>query len=280
MQNGVYEVNIPFTKMHGLGNDFIVINAIEHTIDNLSEFARTWCDRRFGIGADQLLVLDESAIADYKMRIFNADSSEVEMCGNGIRCLAQYIRQEGFSNKSDLAIETLGGVMYPEVREHSVRVNMGRAYLSPKSIPVCLDVDPVVNVPVAIAGEEHCITTVSMGNPHCVIFADDVDAIPLEKIGPEIENNALFPNRINVEFVQILSRTHIKIRVWERGAGITLACGTGACASAVAAVVNGKTDRQMTVSLPGGDLIIELGELDVVYMTGPAERVFDGIIHD
>ncbi|MCB1194780.1 diaminopimelate epimerase [bacterium] len=272
-------MKIPFTKMHGIGNDFIVINGISNSLENLPEFAAKWCDRRFGIGADQLLILEKSGIADFKMRIFNADSSEVEMCGNGIRCLAQYIRQEGLADANELAIETLAGIIYPTIVGDLVQVNMGRPSLSPKSIPILLKDNPVLNVPVTIGTRTYDITAVSMGNPHCVIFVDDISMVPLEEIGQQIETDALFPKRTNVEFVQVVSQSHIKVRVWERGAGITLACGTGACAAAAASVFNRKTGRSLTVSLPGGDLSIVLGEMDVVFMTGPAQRVFDGYIY-
>jgi len=270
-------MKIKFTKMHGIGNDFVVIdcrNIEAHVIQAASE---KLCDRRFGIGADQLLLLHDSDKADFRMEIFNADGSEVEMCGNGIRCFALYLKTHGLTDKTELEIETLGGIIRPTVREDLVEVNMGKAILEGREIPVNLD-GRVVSRPLEILDRTFDITCVSMGNPHCVIFVDDVENFPLTKYGPVIEKHELFPNRINVEFVEVINDREVRMRVWERGSGETLACGTGACATAVASILNEKVARRITVHLAGGDLDILWGEDDTVYMTGPAEEVFEGVI--
>lgn len=271
-------MKIPFTKMHGLGNDFIVINGIEHTIKKPEEFAKVYCDRHFGIGADQMLILENSLHADFKMRIFNADGSEVEMCGNGIRCLARFIAELGLSGKTKLAIETKAGIMYPEIKGSEVMVNMGKPRLNPSEIPILSTGENVINKPVSFDETKVSITAVSMGNPHCIIFMDTPDRYDAATLGAHIECDTMFPRRTNVEFVQIIDRHTIKVTVWERGAGLTLACGTGACASAVASCLNNKTDRSVTVVLPGGKLQIEWRDDGLVVMTGPAEKVFDGIV--
>ena len=271
-------MSIEFTKMHGLGNDFIVIDMMRNQIGDEREFAKKYCDRRFGIGADQLLLVEPSDIADFRMRIFNADGSEVEMCGNGIRCIAQYIADQKLSGKTKLAIETLAGIIYPELSGDKIRVNMGKPRLVPDQIPMHHNDDKAVGVPLAVEGKTYSVTAVSMGNPHCIVFVDDVDTCEITTTGPLIECHDMFPKRTNVEFVQILSSSHIRVRVWERGSGITLACGTGACASAVAACLHNHTGRTATVSLPGGDLLIEWADTDEVFMTGPAQTVFCGQI--
>jgi len=271
-------MDIQFTKMHGIGNDFILIDCRDKEISQAGEVAKRLCDRRFGIGADQLLLLFDSNTVDFRMAIYNADGGEVEMCGNGIRCFAKYLIDHGLTEKTDLEIETLGGIIRPSIRGELVEVNMGVPVLDGRKIPVNLD-GQIVSHSLKVDDEDFEITCVSMGNPHCVIFVDDVDSFPLSHYGPLLEKHELFPNKINVEFVQILSDREIKMRVWERGSGETLACGTGACASAVASILNEKTHKRVTVHLAGGDLDILWGEDDLVYMTGPAEEVFQGTIN-
>ncbi|MBI5407549.1 MAG: diaminopimelate epimerase [Nitrospirae bacterium] len=288
-------MKLQFTKMHGSGNDFILINAIhQEALPPLAPFCKTYSDRKFGIGFDQALILRPSKAADFKMEIFNADGSQVEMCGNGIRCLAKYIWDRGLSDKRELMIETLAGVIRPVKEGDLIRVDMGEPIFDAPSIPVNLEGE-VRGYALKALDREFLITCVSMGNPHAVIFVEDLQSFPLEKYGPVIENHPLFPKRTNVEFVRIIQNpsfppllkggegglneavSEIQVRVWERGAGETLACGTGACASAVAAHVNGLTDRKVTVHLAGGDLLIHWSDKDNhVYMTGPAVEVYSG----
>lgn len=269
---------IKFTKMHGNGNDFIVINALGQNLPQLPEKAKALCDRRFGIGCDQLLVLRPSEVADLRMLIYNNDGSEVEMCGNGIRCFALYAKKRQLIPGEELSVETLGGVKKIRILNELVEVDMGEPILKAPQIPVNLE-GMVIGKTMDLNGHTYSITCVSMGNPHCVMFVDNVDDYPVKKIGPLFENYSLFPKRINVEFAQILDKNSIKLRVWERGAGETLACGTGACATAVAAVLNGHTNRRVNVRLPGGDLEIHWSEKDNhVYMTGAGMEVFEGEI--
>lgn len=276
---------MPFTKMHGLGNDFILIDCIEQAkaIFDYQDLSKRLCHRRFGIGADQLLILNSSDIADFKMRIFNSDGSEVEMCGNGIRCLAKYIWDKGLSNKDILKIETLAGIIMPEKRGDMVRVDMGEPIFEPKMIPVKLPAAGnnqrrIINYPLNILDREFKITCVSMGNPHAVIFLeDDISSFPVHIYGPVIENHEYFSKRTNVEFINCKGRNDINMRVWERGAGETMACGTGASAAAIAAMIKQLTERKVTVHLQGGDLLIEWENNNRVYMTGPAVTVFEGI---
>lgn len=280
-------MKIPFTKMHGLGNDFILLDNRKGAYKNLSKLSKKLCDRRFGVGADQLLLLGNSRRADFRMRIFNADGSEVEMCGNGIRCLAKYIWDNKIKRRG-LVIETLAGIIYPEKSGSMIKVDMGEPIFEPEKIPVNLEAGVrgqgldsksslVKNFPIKIDGKTFKITCVSMGNPHAVIVVKDVNSIQLETFGPLIENHRLFPKRTNVEFIHIADRKNIKMRVWERGAGETLACGTGASAAAVAASLLGLTDRRVTVHLKGGKLLINwLSKNGHVYMTGPAVKVFEG----
>lgn len=270
-------MEIKFTKMHGIGNDFVLIDCRNLDLNIIRSAAKKLCDRRFGIGADQLLLVQNSQRADFKMGIYNADGSEVEMCGNGIRCFASYLYAHGLTGKKELEIETLGGIIRPTLREDLVEVNMGEPILAGRNIPVDMD-GQVVSVPLKIADRTFEITCVSMGNPHCVIFVDDVENFPLAQYGPLIETHEMFPNKINVEFVEVLNDKAVKMRVWERGSGETLACGTGACASAVASILNDKTHKRITVHLAGGDLDILWGEDNLVYMTGPSEEVFEGTI--
>jgi diaminopimelate epimerase len=267
--------------MHGLGNDMIVIDSLRGGFVPTAKQARFLCERRRGIGADQILVLLPSKKADFRMRIFNQDGSEVEMCGNGIRCLALYIRDRGLSKKNPLAIETLAGIIRPRIVGRKVRVDMGEPIFEPAKVPVKVrGKHKVQNAILRIDDDAFPMSALSMGNPHCVIPVENVDDVPLAMIGPRIEHHPSFPRRTNVEFVQALSRTRLKVRVWERGAGATLACGTGACAAAVAMMDRGKADRKVTMTLPGGDLEIKWDQkTNHVWMTGPAVEVFNGSIN-
>jgi len=289
-------MKIHFTKMHGLGNDFILIDcrgqACPSGTKNLQDVSRQLCDRRFGIGADQILLLGNSSKADFQMRILNADGSEVEMCGNGIRCLAQYIWDRRLSEKDVLEIETLAGIMKPERSGDMIKVDMGEPISEPEKIPVSLtrESNPplppfskggmggIIDYPLQVADREFKITCISMGNPHAVIVVDDVSGFPVTYYGPMIETHSIFPRKTNVEFIQVLNRAEIKMRVWERGSGETMACGTGAAAAAVASSLKGLTEKTVTVHLLGGDLLIEQAVNKHVYMTGPAAEVFEGSV--
>jgi diaminopimelate epimerase len=268
--------------MHGLGNDFVMIDARQRSVPRLREKAEAICDRHMGIGCDQIIVIAKSRKADYRMQIFNADGSEVEMCGNGIRCFAKYLwdrKDKIIRRKKYLDVETPAGIIRPRmISSEEVEVDMGSPILDGSAVPTTFKGE-VVDKPLKIGGKTYNITAVSMGNPHCIIFTDDADGVDLENIGPVIENHKAFPNRTNVEFVQPISRSRIKVRVWERGSGITLACGTGACASAVASTLNKKTGRKARVDLPGGALKIEWSKNDRVLMTGPAVEVYSGEIN-
>ncbi len=276
-----------FTKMHGLGNDYVYVDCFKEHIEDPAAVARFVSDRHFGIGSDGLIMINPSDKADFEMEMYNADGSRGEMCGNGIRCVAKYVYDYGLTDKTSISIETLGGIKYLDLtvkdgKAELIRVNMGKPELIPKQIPIVSE-DPedkmIINAPIQVNGQEYCITGVSMGNPHAVVYVDDVEGIDIEKIGPEFENHERFPNRINTEFVKVLDRCTARMRVWERGSGETLACGTGACAVAVSCILNGMTEDIVTVKLSGGDLKIEWDrEEDVVYMTGPATVVFDGEI--
>ncbi|MBE9180749.1 diaminopimelate epimerase [Oculatella sp. LEGE 06141] len=284
-------MGIAFTKYHGLGNDFILIDNRHQSEPLLTpEQAVHWCDRHFGIGADGVIfALPGQAETNYTMRIFNSDGSEPEMCGNGIRCLARFIadlEQQDGTLPADTAgmaytIQTLAGVMVPKLEvDGRVTVDMGLPHLMAAEIPTTLTAaeQKAVDLPLDVAGQTWQVTCVSMGNPHCITFVDDVSAIPLEVIGPQFEHHSAFPQRTNTEFIQVIRRDYLKMRVWERGAGITLACGTGACAALVAGVLTGKCDRRATVELPGGCLEIEWAEANQhLYMTGPAASVFSGV---
>ncbi|HCL90682.1 MAG TPA: diaminopimelate epimerase [Candidatus Atribacteria bacterium] len=277
---------INFVKMHGLGNDFILIDCLHKSLGNssfLSYLTKQLCNRNFGIGADGLILILPSSKADLRMRIFNFDGSEAEMCGNGIRCFAKYAYENKIVTKSKFTVETLAGIIIPELTISNnkilgVKVNMGIPKLRRRDIPMAGEDTPtVVDETLKINPEQiFKITCVSMGNPHCIIFVDDVQSIPVDEIGPKIENHPFFPEKTNVEFIHILNRKEINFRVWERGVGETLACGTGACASLVASVLNKKTDRKATIHLPGGDLDIQWANDKHIYMTGPAELVFKG----
>jgi diaminopimelate epimerase len=272
-----------FTKMHGLGNDFIVVAGEQELPPGVAQLAIQLCNRFFGIGADGLVYILPSTNADFKMRIINSDGSEAEQCGNAIRCVSKYVYDHKMIDKTEITIETIGaGVQQVQLNVQdgkvmTVRVNMGQPILNGLKVPTTVDQEQVVNVPIEVDGREFRFTAVSMGNPHCVIYVDDAVNFDLNTWGPKLEVHPMFPRKINVEFVTVKSRNYTDMRVWERGAGPTLACGTGACATLVSSVLNGLTDREATVSLKGGDLLIEWSEADNhVYMTGPAEEVFKG----
>jgi diaminopimelate epimerase len=270
-------MEIPFTKMHGCGNDFIFIDCLQNDIPDLSAIAGRLCDRRFGIGADQLLTVHPSKIADFKMEIYNADGSQVEMCGNGIRCFAKYVYEHGLTQNKELEVETLAGIIRPRIVGDLVEVDMGEPILEGRKIPVDAD-GQIVNRPLVVDGRTYTVTCVSMGNPHCVLYLDDIESLDLVKIGPDFEHHPFFPKRVNTEFIKVLSPSEVNMRVWERGAGETWACGTGASAVAVAGVLGGKTERKLRVHLKGGDLFIEWRDNNRVYMTGAAEEVFQGTV--
>ena len=269
-----------FTKMHGAGNDYIYLNCFGGGPADPAALAVRLSDRHKGIGGDGLVLICPSGVADAKMRMFNADGSEGKMCGNAIRCVGKYLYDNGMTDKRDLTVETLSGIKQLRLftengKVTSVRVDMGAAEFAPSRIPVALEGDAVIGRRVHVAGGEHTITCVSMGNPHCVVF-EGPDTIDLEKVGPLFENDPLFPERVNTEFVKAVGHNALKMRVWERGSGETMACGTGACAAAAAAVACGmfKKNEDIRVLLRGGELIVNVG--DTVYMTGPAETVFEG----
>lgn len=273
-----------FTKMEGLGNDYVYVNCFEETVENPEQLAVKVSDRHFGIGSDGLILIKPSDVADFCMDMYNADGSRSEMCGNGIRCVAKYVYDKGLTDQTNISVETLAGIKYLDLKVENgkvsmVTVNMGAPELIPERIPVKSDKDILVSEPIMVEGEEYKMTCVSMGNPHCVVFVEDTKNFPLEKVGPLFENHELFPNRINAEFIQILDRKTVNMRVWERGTGETLACGTGACASTVACILNDLTDEEITLHLLGGDLRVRWDrEENFVYMTGPATVVFDGEI--
>lgn len=270
-------MELSFTKMHGCGNDFIFIDCLRNDVPNLATLAGKLCDRRFGIGADQLLTVHPSKVADFKMEIYNADGSQVEMCGNGIRCFAKYVYGHGLTPKRELEVETLAGIIRPRLVGDLVEVDMGEPVLEGGQIPVDAE-GRIVNYPLMVEGHQYAATCVSMGNPHCVLYFDDIDSLDLEKLGPQFEHHPFFPKRVNTEFIKVLNPREVKMRVWERGAGETWACGTGASAVAVAGVLTGRTEKKVTVHLKGGDLWIEWRDNSRVYMTGGAEEVFQGTV--
>jgi diaminopimelate epimerase len=275
---------LAFTKMHGAGNDFVVFDAIREALPPLEPLARRLADRHFGIGFDQLLVVRPSRAADFRMEIYNADGSQVEMCANGIRCFFQYLREAGHTAKDELRVETLSGVVTPRwAGPGRVTVEMGPPILAPAKIPARLGdpagAGPLLDVPLRVDDEALRISSLSMGNPHCVLYVPSVDAVPVATLGPRIERHDAFPNRVNVEFVEIVSRRHVRQRTWERGTGETLACGSGACATAVASILRGVADSPLRVELRGGDLEIAwAGGATSVFMTGPAATVFTGTV--
>ena len=272
-----------FTKLHGAGNDFVVLDGIREELPPLEPLARRLLDRRFGIGGDQLLVARPSTAADFRMDIYNPDGSRAEMCANGIRAFYLWLREHGHTQREEVGVETLAGVVRPRsAGPGRVTVEMGRPVLAPEKIPTRLAAGgegPVLDVPLEVDGETLIVSSVSMGNPHCIVPVDDVERAPVERLGPRIERHAAFPNRVNVEFVQVMARDRVRQRTWERGTGETLACGSGACAVAVSTILRGRTDRELSVELRGGTLRIAWPANDApVLMTGPAVEVFRGRI--
>lgn len=274
-----------FTKMQGAGNDYIYVNCFEETVENPTETAIRVSDRHFGIGADGLVLICPSEKADFFMDIYNADGSRAKMCGNATRCVAKYVYDNKMTDKTEIALETLSGIKRIKItvkdgKAVAARVNMGAPILNGREIPTKFDGEMVVSQNLTIDDKAYAVTCVSMGNPHCVLYTDDVRALDLPRIGPKFENHELFPDRINTEFVHIVSETELDMRVWERGSGETLACGTGACAATVAAILNGdcKRDTEIKVNLLGGTLYINWTADGDVYMTGPAETVCTGEI--
>ena len=281
-------MGLKFTKMHGCGNDYIYFNCFETPVEHPEELSVRISDRHFGVGGDGIVLICPSDKADAKMRMFNIDGSEGKMCGNAIRCVGIYLYDNGIKRRNPLTIDTLSGIktlrlnIGADGKVDSVQVDMGKAILKPEEIPVKLDGETVVARPVTIDGKDYQITCVSMGNPHCVVFTDtDVAELPLEKIGPKFEFDPLFPERVNTEFINVIDKNTLKMRVWERGSGETLACGTGACASVVAACLNGfcKKNTDVTVRLVGGELVIRYTD-EAVTMTGPATVAFTGELPD
>lgn len=278
-------MKIKFTKMHGCGNDYIYINGYNNVIENPSKFAISVSNRHFGIGSDGLVLILPSYKADATMKMFNADGSEGKMCGNAIRCVGKYLYDTKLIDKKDISIETLSGIKHLQLKMlgnniSSIRVSMGEYSLDPKTLPVITKKAKLIDEVITVLGKKVNITCVSMGNPHSVIFVDDVGVLNLSEIGPVFENLDIFPERVNTEFVEIINETTVKMRVWERGSGETLACGTGACAVAVACVLKGifKEDVDNTIKLLGGDLVINVSKDKQVYMEGPATTVFEGEI--
>lgn len=276
-----------FTKMQGLGNDYVYVNCFKETVENPSSVAKFVSNRNFGIGSDGLILICPSETADFQMVMYNADGSRGEMCGNGIRCVAKYVYDYGLTDKTCISVETLGGIKYLDLtvedgKVRLVKVDMGKPHLAPEEIPIAMDdkdVGKVIDEEIDVDGTVYRMTGVSMGNPHTVVYMDDLKGLEIEKIGPKFESHPRFPQRINTEFAHVLDEHTVEMRVWERGSGETLACGTGACAVAVASILNGLTKRSVTVKLLGGDLMIEWNEENGhVFMTGPAEVVFDGEI--
>lgn len=275
---------LKFTKMHGIGNDYVYVNCFKETVSDPEKLSIFVSDRHFGVGSDGLVLIMPSDKADFRMRMFNADGSEGMMCGNATRCIGKYVYDNGMTDKTDITLETKSGIKRLKLfvkngKVETVLVDMGKATIKPADIPVRSELDTFISQKITVNGKEETVTCVSMGNPHCVLFTDiPVDTIELEKIGPYFENHELFPERINTEFANVLDDHTVKMRVWERGSGETWACGTGACAAAVAACLNGycKQGEEITLKLRGGDLSITYNEDGTVLMRGPAAKVFDG----
>lgn len=274
-----------FTKMHGIGNDYVYVNCFEETVENPSETAKFVSDRHFGIGSDGLILIKPSQVADCEMDMYNADGSQGAMCGNGVRCVAKFVYDAGIAKKDRISVATKSGIKYVDVfaengKAVSVRVNMGAPILRAEEVPMVCEKGTAVAYPLEVDGSVWNVTAVSMGNPHAVVYIDDVDGLEIEKIGPAFEHHPAFPDRVNTEFVRVIDRHTVQMRVWERGSGETLACGTGACAVAVSSILNGFVeDGEVTVKLLGGDLRIEWNRQEnTVYMTGPATTVFEGEI--
>ena len=273
-----------FTKMQGIGNDYVYVNCFQEKVENPGEVAKMVSDRHFGIGSDGLILIKPSDVADFEMDMYNSDGSRGAMCGNGIRCVAKYVYDYGLTDKTSITVNTASGIKYLDLtiengKAVQIRVNMGTPILEASKIPVISEKEKVIDEPIVAGNKEYRITAVSMGNPHAVTYIDDVKGLDIEKIGPQFEHHSIFPDRVNTEFVKVLDRNTVEMRVWERGSGETLACGTGACAVAVASILNGYTEDEVTVKLLGGDLKIYWDRKEnLVYMTGPAEVVFDGEI--
>ncbi len=276
-----------FTKMQGCGNDYVYVNGMTEELskERKPEIVRFLSDRHFGIGGDGVIFINASEEADFEMEMFNADGTRSEMCGNGIRCVAKFVYDKRLTDKRQISIVSAGKVKYLDLTVNeknlveTVKVNMGSPILVPEQIPAVFEGEDVINQPIQVLGQEYKVTCVSMGNPHAVVFVENTDVLDLEKIGPDFEHHKVFPNRTNTEFVQVIDRNHVKMRVWERGTGETLACGTGCCATAVACVLNGLTDTDVEVEVLGGKIQIRWDrENNLVYMTGPAVTVFEGEI--
>lgn len=275
---------IRFTKMQGIGNDYVYINCFDQQIDNPSELAVKMSPRRFSVGADGVILICPSEVADAKMRMFNLDGSEGKMCGNGIRCVGKFVYDSGIARKDEITVETLSGIKLLKITEKNgfadgITVDMGKAEFSPDKIPAIADCESIIDTAITVNENDYNITAVSMGNPHAVTFCDKLEGLDLEKIGPCFEHHEMFPQGVNTEFIRVIDDTTLQMRVWERGSGETFACGTGACAAVVAAVVNGycKHDTEITVHLVGGDLFITYNRDGTVFMRGGATKVFDGI---
>ena len=277
-----------FTKMHGIGNDYIYFNCLEKEIENPEQLSIKLSDRHFGVGGDGIVLILPSDKADFRMRMFNADGSEGKMCGNATRCIGKYVYDKRITDKKEITLETLSGIktlklsVNKENKVESVEVNMGEAILKAADIPVKSDKEQVINEKAKIADSEYNITCVSMGNPHCVVYMDEISSLNLEKLGPKFENDPIFPERVNTEFIKVIDENTLEMRVWERGSGETWACGTGACAAVVSSVLNGycKYDTPIRIKLLGGELIIKYMRNGLVYMSGPAEFVFEGSIEN
>lgn len=277
-------MRLKFTKMHGCGNDYVYVNCFQEKVENPGAVSRFVSDRHMGIGSDGLILIKPSKVADFAMGMYNADGSEGAMCGNGVRCIAKYVYDYGLTDKTSISLETKAGIKYLDLTVEAgkvtmVKVNMGHPVLAADEIPVVSEKGKVIDEPIIVDGKEYHMTAVSMGNPHAVVFVEDTENLKLEDIGPKFEFHKAFPDRVNTEFVQIIDRQNVNMRVWERGSGETLACGTGTCATAVACVLNGLTDNEITVHLRGGNIQIQYDlKEDIVWMTGPATVVFDGEI--
>ena len=274
-----------FTKMHGIGNDYVYVNCFEETVENPSEVSKKVSDRHFGIGSDGLILIKPSEKADFEMEMYNADGSQGAMCGNGIRCVAKYVYDYGLTDKTNISVDTKSGSKYLDLTVANgkvalVKVNMGQPELNAEKIPMIYKKQQVIQQPLAVKDNIYEVTAVSMGNPHVIVYMDQIRDLAIEKIGPDFEKHPAFPEGVNTEFVHVIDRKTVEMRVWERGSGETLACGTGACAVAVACVLNGYTEEEVTVRLLGGELKIFWNRKEnLVYMTGPAEVVFDGTIN-
>lgn len=271
-----------FTKMQGCGNDYLYVNGFMEQIEDKPALVRAASDRHFGVGGDGVIFINPSDVADFEMEMYNADGSRSEMCGNGIRCVAKYVYDKGLTNETKIRIVSAGQIKYLDLevadgQVSKVKVNMGEPILCAKDVPVISSMEQSLDEPIMVQGKEYRMTCVSMGNPHAVVFMEDVANLKIEEVGPYFENHEVFPNRTNTEFVEVVDRSHVTMRVWERGTGETLACGTGCCATVVACVLNGLTDNKVTVKVLGGEIFIEWDrESNLVYMTGPAVTVFEG----